>query len=470
MAEAEQRNHLLVVPFPAPSHMLPLLDLAYFLSSSFGFAVTVVVTPKNLPCLSPLLSRAPAVSPLVLPFPGDSDLPPGVEDAQGLRFPHVNTLLRALGGLHGPILRWAEEAAAAYLPVSAVLSDFFLGWTHRLAADLGVPRLVFSPSGAAALAVQHSLWRRLPQRTNFDDAEELIPFPSVPRSPLYPWRQLPTLFKIFKQGDRLSEFVRDGFLGNIDSWAFVINTFSELEKPYLDHLRDDLGHERVWAVGPLSLVGGGSTTERDAAVEELFAWLDSCIEASVVYVAFGSLAVLPPAQVSALAAGLEKSGARFVWAAKGVEETIPERFEERVAGRGRVLRGWAPQTAILSHPAVGAFLSHCGWNSVLEAVAAGVPVLTWPISADQYTNARLLKEELGMGTVAYEGGEPAPDPTELARVVTQSVGEAGRARREKAKDASRAMAAAVQEYSGSSYMNLAALKEELSRSTSLKAI
>ncbi|RRT75530.1 hypothetical protein B296_00000550 [Ensete ventricosum] len=462
MAKLQRRVHVLVVPFPAAGHMLPLLDLAHLLSARYGLAVTIVVTPKNLPHLSPLLARCPAVASLVLPFPDNLSLPPGVENAHDAQIHDIRFLMRELSGLHDPLLRWARSCAD---PPTAVLSDFFCGWTNGLATELGVPHLVFSPSGALCLALVHSLWRRMPKRS---DPDELVPFPSLPGSPLYPWRHLSPIYRRYEEGDPLSEFIKASYLANIGSWGFVFNTFDEIEKSYLEHLRDDLGHARVWGVGPLAPPGDAGERGGPSLVgaEEVAAWLGNCAEGSVVYVAFGSLAVLSPEQAAALAAGLDLSGARFVWATRGVVP-LPEGFEERVTGRGLVIQGWAPQVAILNHPAVGSFVTHCGWNSVLEAVAAGVALLTWPMGADQFSNARLLEEEVGTGVKACEGGDAVPDPDELARVVAESVGEAGRERREKARELAR-RAAAAGDVGGSSYMDLAAVVEELSEVAAAK--
>ncbi|CAL9748758.1 unnamed protein product [Musa acuminata subsp. burmannicoides] len=464
MAEGQRRVHILVIPYPAQGHMLPLLDLASLLSDRFRLVVTVAVTQGNLPLLSPFLSRSPAVSTLVLPFPENSSLPQGFENTMYLSRPQFGLLHRALGGLHGPILRWARARPD---PPDAVLSDFFVGWTARLAAELGVPRLVFSPSGAFALAVMNSLWRRMPQRSDVDDPNELVAFPSIPGSPVYRWCELSTLWRSYKRGDPDSEFIREGMLANLGSWGLVVNTFSDLEGTYLDHLRnEDLGNPRVWAVGPLAPSHGtASAAERGGPVsvpaEKVAAWLNGCEEGSVVYVAFGSQAMLSPPAAAALAAGLERSGARFVWAARA-GTAVPEVFEERAAGRGLVIRGWAPQVAILGHPAVGSFVTHCGWNSVMEAAAAGVALLAWPMGADQFTNAQLLVEA-GVGVRVCDGGPTSvPDPDELARAVAESVGEPGRERRERAKVmATRTMQATTA--GGSSYKDLVKLVGEVSK-------
>lgn len=173
------------------------------------------------------------------------------------------------------------------------------------------------------------------------------------------------------------------------------------------------------------------------------------------------------AQIDELAAGLELSGVRFIWAIKeathvdGDHSMIPSGFEDRVAGRGLVIRGWAPQVTILSHRAVGSFLTHCGWNSVLEGIVAGVLMLTWPMGADQYTNATLLVDELKVGIRVCEGAKTVPHSAELARVVKESVEELTRYDRERVAKLSKAAAEAGNE-GGSSFVNLYGLVKRLS--------
>ncbi|CAA7407766.1 unnamed protein product [Spirodela intermedia] len=417
--------HALVFPFPSQGHMIPLLDLAHHLSLQ-GVSVTVLVTPGNLPILRRLLSRAPAIKTLVLPFPPHPSLPAGVENSKDLTADQFLPLMHALSFLHEPFLRWARTTPS---PPDFIVSDFFLGWTQRTAAELGVPRVAFCPSGALFLSVVHDLWREMPQRGDAAAGEDFpVEFPSLPGSPVFPWRHLSSLYRRCREGNPLCEFVREGFLQNISSWGYVFNTFMDLEAPYLDHLRAELGHRRVWAVGPLAPPGDGDRDGDSVLSAGAMAWLDACPAGTVVYVCFGSQAELNPAQTAALAAALERSGSRFVWCLRVTPAGsavayggAPEGFEERTAGRGLVIRGWAPQVAILAHPAVGAFLTHCGWNSAMEGITAGVVLLTWPMSADQFATARLLVEA-GVAVGACEGPDSVPDPDELARVIAESVG------------------------------------------------
>ncbi|KAL4350413.1 hypothetical protein HN51_031528 [Arachis hypogaea] len=200
----------------------------------------------------------------------------------------------------------------------------------------------------------------------------------------------------------------------------IINSFYELEPDYADYMRNELG-KKAWIVGPVSLCNGSveDKTQRGklSTIDEqgCLKWLNSKEPHSVIYVCFGSLIRLPPQQLKEIAYGLEASGKSFVWVVgkimksspKNKEEDdeddvqtwLPEGFEERMkeSNRGLILRGWAPQLLILEHGAIGGFVTHCGWNSTLEGVCAGVPMVTWPVTAEQFLNEKLVTSVLRIG-------------------------------------------------------------------------
>ncbi|RLM56080.1 hypothetical protein C2845_PM10G10690 [Panicum miliaceum] len=231
----------------------------------------------------------------------------------------------------------------------------------------------------------------MPRREDEDDDESLLPLPQIPDAPAYPSRQLSLLYWTLKDGDEVSEGVKRNFLWNLESSAFVPSTFWQLEECYLRAPLADLGFRRVRAVGllaPDADAAGNQGGETAAAAADLCAWLDRFADDdSVVYI-------------------------------KG--------FEERIAaagGRCRVIHGWAPQVAVLRHRAVGWFVTHFKWNSVLEACAAGVAMLVWPMIADQFVNARLLVDEAGAAVpVSWGGLTAAPAADEVTRVLDAAVG------------------------------------------------
>jgi hypothetical protein len=157
-----------------------------------------------------------------------------------------------------------------------------------------------------------------------------------------------------------------------------------------------LGGKPVVPLGllPPSPEGGRGVSKdgEDATVR----WLDQQPGKSVVYVALGSEVPLAAEQVHELALGLELAGTRFLWALRkpsGVTDAdvLPAGFEERTRARGLVVTGWVPQISMLAHGAVGVFLTHCGWNSTIEGLLFGHPLIMLPISSDQGPNARLME-------------------------------------------------------------------------------
>ncbi|KZV29612.1 hypothetical protein F511_00890 [Dorcoceras hygrometricum] len=451
--------HVLVFPYPAQGHMIPLLDLSHHLATR-GLTITILVTPKNLLQLNPLLSTHPtSITPLVLPFPPHPHIPQGVENTVDIPDGGFRNMMCAMAQLRDPIHEWFRNQAS---PPVAIVSDMFLGWTTHLARELNISRYCFYPSGAFAIAIVHCLWREMPKRENADDVVE---FTKIPSSPAYPWWQLSPIYRSYVEGDPDSEFIKDSFRANLVSHG-VYNTFSELESVYLDHHARELGHARVWSVGPLlpSDDVGSAKGGRPSSVSEteIISWLDECDHDTVVYVCFGSQAVLNNKQLEELTLGLEKSGVTFVLSVKaptkgqanrGDYGEIPSGFEDRVAGRGLVIKGWAPQVKILEHKAVVAFLTHCGWNSTLESILAGVPMLAWPMGADQFADATLLVDQLNVAIRVCEGAETVLGSGDVAQILAITRSERWIEKRVRAKELSKAATDACKE-GGSSFKDL----------------
>ncbi|KAM7478538.1 hypothetical protein LguiA_026751 [Lonicera macranthoides] len=193
--------------------------------------------------------------------------------------------------------------------------------------------------------------------------------------------------------------------------GIVINTFAELESHAVGSLENSSMYGKsvippIYTVGPIL-----NKPPRGDQSEDLMKWLDDQPPASVVFLCFGSMGSFGVEQVREIAQGLERARYRFIWAIRkppskdntvefpgeftDFEEILPEGFLDRTAAIGKVV-GWAPQFAVLSHPAVGAFVSHCGWNSILESFWCGVPITTWPLYAEQQLNAFQMVKELGL--------------------------------------------------------------------------
>nr|XP_016440798.1 PREDICTED: UDP-glycosyltransferase 73C2-like [Nicotiana tabacum] len=226
------------------------------------------------------------------------------------------------------------------------------------------------------------------------------------------------------------------------AYGVVINTFEELEQRYVDKIRR-LKDGRVWCIGPLSLCNndnldksqrGNKASFHKEDKDSLIKWLDSWPPESVVYACLGSLGRITVVQFVELALGLEASGYPFILVIKAGEGQEPiddwiskNGFEKRTKERGLLIQGWAPQVLILSHPSIGGFLTHCCWNSTLEGIAAGVPVITWPLFSEQFLNERYLVHVLKMGVsvgsqgVMHLGEEENPEVQVNKEEVTKAI-------------------------------------------------
>lgn len=211
---------------------------------------------------------------------------------------------------------------------------------------------------------------------------------------------------------------------NCSGW--LSNTVEEVEPLGFEVLRK-LMILPVWGIGPLIMSSSSNGNLKD---EELcLEWLDQFEKDSVLYICFGSQNTVTPTQMMELAKGLEDSRVRFLWVIRppfGFDfngefkpEWLPEGFQERIKERnqGMLIRKWAPQLEILRHEATGGFLSHCGWNSVLEGLSAGVPIIGWPLAAEQAYNSKMMVEEMGVALELTRGLEGEVTKEGVKRVV-----------------------------------------------------
>ncbi|KAF2557135.1 hypothetical protein F2Q68_00016922 [Brassica cretica] len=193
--------------------------------------------------------------------------------------------------------------------------------------------------------------------------------------------------------------------------GILVNSSGEMEHQALKFFSDMKSNTPpVYAVGPIL---DFKTDDGDEKGSEILRWLDEQPSRSVLFLCFGSMGWFGEKQVREIAVALERSCHRFLWSLrrpshlghmngsppeefKNLEEILPEGFLDRTAKIGKII-GWAPQTAVLGSHAIGGFVTHCGWNSILESVWFSVPTAAWPIFAEQQFNAfQMVEEELGL--------------------------------------------------------------------------
>ncbi|EEC72714.1 hypothetical protein OsI_06315 [Oryza sativa Indica Group] len=353
--------HFVIVPFPAQGHTIPMVDLARLLAER-GARASLVVTPVNAAHLRGVADHAArAKLPLEIvevsfsPSAADAGLPPGVENVDQITdYAHFRPFFDVMRHLAAPL-----EAYLRALPVppSCVISDWSNPWTAGVASRVGVPRLFFhGPSCFYSLCDLNAAAHGLQQQGDDD-------------------RILQLTMEAMRTAD-----------------GAVVNTFKDLEDEFIACYEAALG-KPVWTLGPFCLynrdadamASRGNTL--DVAQSAITTWLDGMDTDSVTYVNFGSLACKVPKYLFEVGHGLEDSGKPFICVVKESEVATPEvqewlsALEARVAGRGVVVRGWAPQLAILSHRAVGGFVTHCSWNSILESIAHGTSGSSIPPTA-----------------------------------------------------------------------------------------
>ncbi|KAL6209809.1 hypothetical protein ACLB2K_020748 [Fragaria x ananassa] len=373
--DSEPPVEMYFFPFVGGGHQIPMIDTARVIAAHGAKSTILSTTLSNALHFRNSIHRDQTLNRLisihVLDLPNDA-VPP---DTSMSAAPFTDTSV-----FQQPLRHFLTQN-----PPDCIVIDVFHRWASDVINSLGIRRIVFNGNGFFSRCVMQNVGKFAPQEKVGSDSEPFM----VPGLP-----------------DRVE-------LRNLSC------RFYELESKYVDYFKKDLG-KKAWGIGPVSLCNRDEADKVErgqaASVDEeklkwCLDWLDSQEPDSVVYISFGSLARLSYKQLIEIAHGVVNSTNCFVWVAGEVfksendgqshedEENWLLDFEKRMreSERGVVIRGWAPQILMLEHKAVGGFVSHCGWNSTLESVCAGVPMITWPLSAEQFSNEKLITDVLGIG-------------------------------------------------------------------------
>ncbi|KAM3389440.1 hypothetical protein ACQJBY_011524 [Aegilops geniculata] len=415
-------------------HLAPMVELA-MLFQRHGLATTIVIAES--PAKSAAAAASPSINIHLLPLP-TPELPSSNDP--------VVQMFDLLRRTNAPLRDYLRSVLPS---VRALVVDIFCVDAFDVATELGVPAYLFYTWSASCLAVNLNL----PHVQAKIDATGDIggPVLSFPGNRPIKLTDLPDgtfdrNHEPFKEFLHLSERTPE-FSG------VLVNTFEWLEARALRVLKDGscipTPMPPVYPVGPMVAGCGGRGRKH-----ECLAWLDGQPEKSVVFLCFGSRGSFTKKQLEEIAMGLERSGQRFLWVVsspRGAAEAepqdlLPEGFLEKADGRGFVVKSWAPQPEVLHHRATGAFVTHCGWNSTLEGIIAGLPLVCWPLYAEQRLNKVFIVEELGAG-VEMAGYDhelvPAAEVESKVRLVMESPG--GQALWERAMEAKQRAARATQQ-------------------------
>ncbi|XP_076945234.1 UDP-glycosyltransferase 90A1-like [Bidens hawaiensis] len=388
-----QPLHVVLFPFMAKGHTIPILQLAHLLLRRPNATVTLFTTPANLPYESTSLSDTPA-SIVTLPFPNNiPGVPSGVESVDKLP-----SLAHFYNFVSTKFMKFHFEQAIRDIktPVTFMVTDGFFGWTLESANALNIPRLVYYGMGNFANTTSRVISLNPRLFDGKDDNERVV-------VPELPWIKATRLefddaFTEHGINSPLSQWVAEQVHATTNSYGLVTNSFFELEPVYAEYWNSKL-NPKSWSVGPFCLCQGQRKKENLSGPKPSWmVWLDQKLElgSPVLYVAFGSQADISIEQIEEIKLGLERSEVSFLWVMRRSENdlVLDDGFEERVKDKGTVVREWVDQREILEREIVKGFMSHCGWNSVLESICAAVPILAWPLAAEQPLNAKFVVEEL----------------------------------------------------------------------------
>ncbi|XP_010488203.1 PREDICTED: UDP-glycosyltransferase 71B7-like [Camelina sativa] len=296
--------------------------------------------------------------------------------------------------------------------IAGVVVDMFCTSMVDVAKEFGLPSYLFYTSNAGVLALKFHIQMLYDDNkyditeSDFEDSEAVLDVPSLTRP--FPVKCLPHAY-VSKQW--LPTFVNQARKFR-EMKGILVNTVAQLEPYALKFLSSGCDTPPPYPVGPLlqleNGVGVGDSVDEEQS--EILRWLDKQPNRSVLFLCFGSMGGFREEQAREIAIALERSGHRFLWSLRraspnifkeppreftNLEEVLPEGFFDRTKERGKVI-GWAPQVAVLANPAVGGFVTHGGWNSILESLWFGVPTAPWPLYAEQKFNAFEMVEELGL--------------------------------------------------------------------------
>ncbi|KAG0468102.1 hypothetical protein HPP92_017430 [Vanilla planifolia] len=402
--------HVVMFTFPAQGNASPILNLAELLALA-GLHVTFINT-ENFHCRllrhSPehfaRLSTLPRLRFRTVPDGLPKDHPRPI-----LEFLNLERSLRTSSrDAYREIL--LNKDGNGWPPVTCVIADANLRLAYEFPEEMGFPVFFFRTTSAASFWAYHCIpdllkAGEIPLSVDSDMDEMVENVRGMEK--ILRRRDLPSFCQRARTADDPFLLFAVGTADDTRSRAVLFNTFECLEAAALSLIRSV--HQTTYAVGPLhSLLQGIGGTAGDTLSglweqdRSSVAWLDEQPHRSVVYVSFGSVAVVSEEQLAEFRVGLVDSGYRVLWVLRsdlmGSEKQGAPVWAGELEATGKMkVVGWAPQREVLGHPAVGCFLTHSGWNSTLESFAAGVPMVCWPFFADQQINSRFVEEVWGSG-------------------------------------------------------------------------
>ncbi|XP_073135716.1 phloretin 4'-O-glucosyltransferase-like [Henckelia pumila] len=399
-----KQHHFLIISIPLQSHINPLLQLAKNLSRG-GANVTFATTISGLRQIQDRLPHLQNLSYVSFSDGHDEEKP-----FAGGDFSRYLIDLRRVGSQD--VVKLLHKFAGEGQPATCLVYSFLLPWVAAVAREMGLASAFLAIQSAATFAIIDKFFNRdngIYVRGIYCNGIDSSFSCHIQSLPLFSFDDMPA----FLLPDHpfssimipmLREHVEELEKGP-ESFVFL-NTFEELEQEAIKEFDQKYN---VFAVGPLipsAFSDGNDSTDKSFGGDlcsktgetNYFEWLDSKQERSVVFVAFGSIVVLNKEQQDEILNGLVESGRPFLCVirpSKNQEEE--EMLKIQNDGDHGLIVPWCSQIEVLSHGSIGCFVTHCGWNSVSESIVSGVPMVGFPQTADQFTNAKLVEEVWAIG-------------------------------------------------------------------------
>ncbi|KAI5561154.1 hypothetical protein BDE02_16G095500 [Populus trichocarpa] len=402
--------HVVFLPFPAQGHVKPMLMLAELLSHA-GFEATFI----NSNHIQHRLEHSTDIATMYCRFPKFQfrSIPDGLPSDHPRSGSSISQLLIAsrdetrtefrnllvnLGQKNG---RWE--------PPTCIIADGIMSFAIDIAEELTIPVITFRTFSACCTWTYFHLTKlveegEVPFQGDVDMDKTITNIPGLEGT--LRCRDLPSICRRKEANDPLLQFFIKETAAMPRASGLILNTFDRLEASIVSKLGSFFS--KIYTLGPLQGLfdtfaesPSARTSSNGLLWKEdrgCMTWLDSHPSRSVIYVSFGSLVGLFRDQLLEFWHGLVNSGKPFLWVIRsdsimeedGVSE-VPLQLKAATEERGCIV-DWAPQEEVLAHPAIGGFLTHSGWNSTLESIFAGVPMICWPMIADQQVNSRCVSE------------------------------------------------------------------------------
>ncbi|XP_057799228.1 UDP-glycosyltransferase 74E2-like [Salvia miltiorrhiza] len=402
MEKTAHKPHCLILPYPIQGHINPMIQFSKRLAHK-GIAVTFAIR-EDVP---------------INEFSADISVETISDGFHGNRahtkLPEYLLIFRKAGteSLSKLIQKLREDGR----PVDCVVYDAFLPWGLSVAKDLGLFGAAFFTQSCCVNIIYYNIFKGLLKVPVLEKEILVAGLPALAVS------DLPSFVLDQEAHPGTLELLLSQFEGVEDCDFVFVNSVYELEEEATDWLRKFMFVKTIGPTIPSMYLDKRLPHDKNYGLS-LFKPIDACMEwlqqqspKSVIYISFGSMAKLERQQMEELATALKLIGKPFLWVVRSSEESkLPEKFAEEASGKGLIV-SWCPQLEVLAHDAIGCFVTHCGWNSTLEALSLGVPMVGVPWWSDQATNAKFVMDVWKMGVRAFSNKEGIVGHEELARCV-----------------------------------------------------